>query len=630
MTASTGAARGAPPDAAGEASEVAPDGLVRALPDVLASKIAAGEVVQRPASVVKELLENAIDAGARRVDLVVKRAGSALVQVVDDGGGMGPADAEACFGRHATSKLRAFDDLERLATLGFRGEALASIAAVARVELRTRRAQDAAGTCIRVEGGRVVESAPCAAEAGTSIAVRDLFYNVPARRAFLKAPATEFKHIVDAFQSVALSEPQVAFSLSHDGVDVYRLPAPAADASFETALAQRVAGLFGTAEEALVPVGESTSYLSLRGYVGRPENARRGKTDAFLFVNGRVIRHRGLEYAVLQSYGGLIPEGRRPFFALFLDVDPRHVDVNVSPSKTEVRFDDEGGVYAFLRAVVKRGLGAAHLALTWAPPGEAPGGPAPAHDDFESAGARARWGDPPPSQVPAPDAWGDGGWQPAAPHGEPEPRPALPIPSRAEPLGDSVAGDDDAGGSIWPLHGRYLLTAIRSGLLVVDHQAAHVRVLYERALTALAGGLAASQQLLFPHGVELGPAEHAALKELLPDLRALGFALDIGAGRTVVVRGLPADVRLGSEARVLEDVLAGAADAGADAADRRARLARAFARRSAIRSGDALKPDEARTLIDQLFACDEPWIDPDGRPTMVRVSLDELGQRFGR
>jgi DNA mismatch repair protein MutL len=398
------------------------------------------------------------------------------------------------------------------------------------------------------------------------------------------------------------------------------------------AVARRVSDLLSvTDDNALIAVGESTSYLTLRGYVGRPDLARKGRNDGFIFVNGRPIKHRSLDHAVLQSYGALLPEGRRPFFALFLEVDPRHVDVNVHPAKTEVKFDDEGGVYAFVRAVVKRGLGAANLTLLWADAAGAASGAPGGLVDFEARGARERWSGLSSEPLGRTDAHGyvagqagDGGWV--------GPMPG-PIPSRiaSDPEPPADTSEEASGGAILAIHGRYLLTAIRSGLIVVDQQAAHVRILYERALAALEGGLAASQQLLFPHAVELDPADRELLKELASDLRALGFALEVGAGRAVILRGVPSDVRMGSEARVLQDVLAAYRDAGGlFQGDRNANLARALARRSAVAPGHVLKLAEARTLIDQLFACKEPYVDPDGRPTMTRLSLEDIERRFSR
>lgn len=664
------------------AVDAASDGLVRALPDTLASKIAAGEVVQRPANALKELVENALDAGARQVDVTLRRAGSELIAVADDGCGMGPDDAAACFGRHATSKLRTFEDLERLRTLGFRGEALASIASVARVELRTRRRQDEAATCVRVDGGELVEQTPCSGTAGTSISVRDLFYNVPARRAFLKTPATEFKHLVETFQALALSHPGVGFCLTHDDNEVYRLGAH--DGGEGAALAARVVDLLGRdLDDQMVGVTEATSYLSVRGVVGRPGVARRSRADQYLFVNGRYVKSRALGHAVAQAYGGALPDGKHPFYALFLDVDPRHVDVNVHPTKTEVKFDDDRGIYSFVRAVTKKalaeaGLGVSFQAATPVEPapltvGSAPHdadalaprlpstgasfslgagslgaddaappvGPLPAggalpplpSDEVAPTGDGASSG-PPRDPAPAQDTgmtWG----VPARLSGRP---PSGPIPSRAaapagafgdlDALGLDAALDAAPDRALWQLHGRYLLSPVRSGLLIVDQRAAHERILYESALRAMASGIAPSQQLLFPFTVELSAPDLALLGELAAELRAIGFDYHV-SGRAVLVRGVPADVTLGDERDVLDDLLARyRRDEAAFHLGPRDTLARSLARRSAVRPGHALQPAEARSLVDQLFACEDPFTDPAGRPTMARLSSEEIERRF--
>ena len=626
------------------------DGLVRTLPDTLASKIAAGEVVQRPANALKELVENALDAGASRVDVCLKRAGSDLIQVTDDGCGMGPADALASFGRHATSKLRAFEDLERLRTLGFRGEALASIASVAQVELKTKRRHDAAGTCVRVEGGEVASVAPCAHTEGTDLAVRNLFFNVPARRAFLKSPATEFKHLVETFQALALSHPTVSFSLRHDDNEVYRLAAAHGD----DALTARVLDLLGAdLDGALVPVAEATSYLSATGVVGRPSTARASRADQYLFVNGRYVRSRSLAHAVAQAYGGLLPDGRHPRFVLFLTVDPRHVDVNVHPTKTEVQFDDDRGVYSFVRAVVKKGLGEAGLALAVdlgsrlpgppSDPGPAtPGGAAPSSGDGVGSRPFPTFPSAPPPVPPGPRSRAEPPtWSPAGPvasganPGMPLPAPSAPagpIPSRLDAETD-LADLADVGPerTLWQLHGRYLLTPVRSGLLVVDQQGAHERILYERALAAMDGGMAPSQQLLFPFTVDLRAADRALLEELMPELRALGFEAELSGEAAVLIRGVPADVQLGHERDVLDDLLAQyRRNADLLRLDARDNLARSLARRSAIKPGHVLSPAEARTLVDQLFACASPYVDPAGRPTLFRLSNDEIDRRFTR
>ena len=632
----------------------AADGLIWALPDTLASKIAAGEVVQRPANALKELVENALDAGASRIDVTLKKAGSELIQVADDGCGMGPADAAASFGRHATSKLRDFDDLERLRTLGFRGEALASIASVAQVELKTRRRQDDAGTCVRVEGGDVLEAAPCGAPEGTTISVRNLFYNVPARRAFLKSPATEFKHLVEAFQALALSHPAVAFSLVHDDTEVWRLAAASTDA-----LAERLGALTGGGLEGLlVPVEEAMSYLSIRGVIARPQRARRSRGEQYVFVNGRYVKSRQVEHAISSAFGALLPDRNHPLFALFLDVDPRHVDVNVHPTKTEVKFDDDRGVYAVVKAVVKRSLAEHGLGLSFE--GDAPrvpmAGPVIEESpDLPVADVRGDGFDipsstptfrveataspgatrpvPPPIQASARDP------EPAA-LDVPAPRITLPpvvpeatagpIPSRLGPVtGDGLDLEDAPDRTLWQLHGRYLLSPVRSGLLVVDQRAAHERILYERALGAMDGGMAPSQQLLFPFTVDLPPADRALLDEILPDLRALGFDMEAPEGKPVLVRGVPSDVTLGHERDVLDDLLTQyRRNRSALTLGPRENLARSLASRSAIRTGHVMGPTEARTLVDQLFACQDPFSDPSGRPTMTRISSDEIDRRF--
>ena len=649
----------APPDAGNTGG--ADDGIVRALPDTLASKIAAGEVVQRPANALKELVENALDAGASRVEVTLKRAGSELIQVADDGGGMGPLDAAACFGRHATSKLRTFEDLERLRTLGFRGEALASIASVAQVELKTKRRQDATATCVRVDGGEVVSQAPCAAAEGTCVSVRNLFYNVPARRAFLKTPATEFKHLVETFQALALSHPAVGFSLTHDDTEVWRL-APDGRGG-EEALVRRLSDLTGGVEAAeLTAVEETTSYLSVRGVVAGPDRARRSRGDQYLFVNGRYVRSRSLDHAVAQAFGALLPERRHPLFALFLTVDPRHVDVNVHPTKTEVKFDDDRGVYSFVQAVVKRALAEGGLGLTFDPGAQTVGAAAlpEAPDATPPAPSGDGFGPPPEAPPPAPPVFTatvasaatpprPGLGSRAVPAGTWADRPARPeppapiasgagrggpIPARGgediDPSWDSgQALDADADRTLWQLHGRYLLSPVRSGLLVVDQRAAHERILYERALAAMEGGMAPTQQLLFPFTVDLTPADAALLDEIVGDLRALGFDLEAPQRGPVLVRGVPADVQLGDEREVLDDLLA-----QVRRTDRllhlpaRENLARSMAARSAIRPGQALGPVEARSLVDQLFACGDPFTDPAGRPTMIRLSSDEIDRRF--
>lgn len=631
------------------------------MPETLANKIAAGEVVQRPASAAKELIENAVDAGAGQITVILKEAGSELIQVVDDGCGMSREDAVSCFKRHATSKIAEIEDLERILTLGFRGEALASIAAVSRVELRTKRMTDTAGTCVRIDGGEVKDVAPCATQDGTSIAVRHLFFNVPARRNFLKTPATEFKHLVETFQFLALSNPEIGFTLIHDDNEVYRLSAVGSGDFFE-GLRHRIEDLFGKEHAAnLIPVEETTSYLTVRGFVCEPEFNRRSRGEQFLYINGRYVRNRSLDHAVMSAYEELLPDGVFPFYALFLQLDPRHVDVNVHPTKAEVKFDDERGIYAFVKTVVKKALGTALLmpqvpplpdpgtvgSAASRPPASFDGPPPPAERSAPIPGRNAAsFSAPAPPPRPAAFTVPAGGFRPSSgremptparrePPGELSERLFGPVPSShpARPHGteDQETGTPANDTLLWQLHDQYILTQIRSGLMIVDQNAAHERILYERALQTMQGGFGLSQQLLFPHTLDFSPGDFALLKDLLPDLRALGFDIELFSGRSVVVRGVPADIRAGDEQGVLEEILE-QFKSNRERFQLRSRdnLAKSIARRSAIQPGARLSGKEMRTLIDQLFMCEMPYACPNGRPTLIKIPIEELDKRFGR
>ncbi|WP_040605688.1 DNA mismatch repair endonuclease MutL [Salisaeta longa] len=621
-------------------------GIIRTMDAPLANKIAAGEVVQRPASVEKELLENAIDAGATSIEVIVQDAGSTLVQVVDDGCGMSAADAEQCFARHATSKIRGIDDLERIRTLGFRGEALASIAAVAQVELKTKRVEDDVGTAVRIEGGEVMHVRPCAAPNGTSMAVRNLFYNVPARRNFLKTPSTELKHLLETFQFLALSHPEVAFSFAHNDHTHYDLPA-ARTSDFFAATRRRIRDLMGARyDDGLVRVERSMSDATLRGFVSAPSAHRKTRGDQFLFVNDRYVRDRYLSHAVRTGYGDLLPEGAFPFFALFLSVDPRRVDVNVHPTKAEVKFDDESGLYNVLRVAVREAVRAEAQA------------PRLSADD--SAGPDASPDDPPSFQPRAAPAEGArSATQPAArsaPNAaspqdatakrkpRPDARSTAPTPGASSdalyrpveaPADDAetTAGDNaslqeapSGEAPLWSVHGRYLLQPVADGLLLVDQRAAHRRVCYEQALDRMAATEAgASQQLLFPHTMDLSAAEATWLEAWEETLRGLGFDLERLSGATWTVRGVPPDVPPGRETSVLEAVMDDLKTSGTPAAEqRREALAQTWATRVAVPHGTTLPLPARRALLRDLHACDMPYAAPDGQPTFRTVSLEEL------
>ena len=644
------------------------DGIIHVMPDRLANQIAAGEVVQRPASVAKELIENAVDAGASSIEVLLKDAGSTLVQVIDDGCGMSAEDAERCFERHATSKIQSVDDLERIRTLGFRGEALASIAAVSQVELKTKRVEDDAGTLVRVKGGEVVEQRPCAVQAGTSVAVRNLFFNVPARRNFLKTPATELKHLTTTAQFLSLANPRIGFRVEHDGHEHYDLTAARSDDAHE-ALRERILGLFGDdrADE-LVAVEDASSDLTVRGFVGAPSFHRKSRGEQFLFVNERYVKDRYLSHAVKKAYGDMLPDGAFPFFALFLDMDPRRVDVNVHPQKSEVKFDDQSGIYGFLRSAVRGALGRVHATPQVDPERDeqATGEDGGEAKNSESTSSSGTWARPSPTSFqPRRSSDGDRDDSEGA-SASPTPTPASGTPSRFSgrsdqsssgpsvapgtqsdelyrPPGESDASPDESAGDdratdadadrrpVWGLHDTYIVTPTDTGMMLVDQRAAHVRVLYEQNQERLREEQGNSQQLLFPHTVDLSPADADLLEELLPDLRALGFEIERMSGRTVAVRGVPTDVPDGDEGGILEEILeqyTSAQDTVED--ERRDRLARTMAQQSAVRRGQPLSEAERRSLLTDLFDCEMPYADPTGTPTMAKWSMEEIAKRFGR
>ena len=605
------------------AHTAAEDGLIRVMPELLANKIAAGEVVQRPASAAKELVENALDAGASRVEVVIRDSGRTLIQVIDDGCGLSRSDATRCFERHATSKIREIEDLERILTLGFRGEALSSIASVSRVELRTRRREDDDATCVRVDGGVLEDAEPCAAPGGTSISVRQLFYNVPARRSFLKSDSTELKHLIDVVQAAALAHPAVGFVLRSDEAVLFE---SGADATPD-GLSSRVGDLFGFAAGDLVQVDEATSYLHVHGVVGRPSIRRKSRGDQYLFVNRRPVRSPYLDHAVFSAFRGVLPEGTFPFFALFLDIDPRHVDVNVHPAKSEVKFDDERGVYGMLKAVVSRALSIAEglpRVEAGAPnllDGSSPSGPL----------SGPSWKRPPERSADPPGMlsallYSGAVSEPSQPAPAPELLPSMATEAR---VGDRP--DLRSEGRLWQLQDTYIVAPIRTGLMIVDQHAAHERILYERSLESLDEGFGLSQQLLFPRTVDFSVADFALLGELLTDLKSIGFDVELLSGRTAMIRGVPAGIRTGDEEKILEDVIAQYREFERTERLRgRTNLARSLARRSAIRAGTRLDPQEMRSLIDQLFECSLPYTGPDGSPTLVRIGTEELDRRFGR
>jgi DNA mismatch repair protein MutL len=605
--------------------------IIRLLPDHVANQIAAGEVVQRPASVVKELLENSVDAGATRVVLMVKDAGRTLVQVTDDGRGMSPGDARMSFERHATSKIRVADDLGAVRTKGFRGEALASIAAIAQVELRTQEHDEELGTRVLIEGSRVRVQEPMAGAPGTTIAVRSLFYNVPARRQFLKSDGVELKHIHDEFQRVALAHPDIAFQLISNEQEEFNLQAGPETAGLSSALRQRIVALHGRKyDERLVPVEEHTDFVSVRGFVGKPEFARRSRGEQYFFVNQRFIRSNYLDHAVRKAYDELVTRETFPAWFLYIELDPAQIDINIHPTKTEIKFRDDRTVYAIVHAAVRRALGRFNIipSLDFEPE------PAMLANMGNAGGQAPAWRPQDLGAFTAPPRPSAEGWQQLFQMGMVSavdetdtvapPSPSRIMPSREQ---DLPAGERP----VFQLHGTYILAQLRSGFMVVDQQRAHERILYERNLKMLVQGTGVSQTELFPRHLELNAADLALVEDVLPDLRSMGFDLALFGGRTVQVNGMPAEAADEDPGTLLEQFLEQLKqEKGSLRNERHKVLARGLARSMAIRPGRHLASAEMHDLIDRLFACEMPYHTPGGRPTLITYGLDELNERFER
>jgi DNA mismatch repair protein MutL len=615
---------------------------VAVLPEHIANKIAAGEVIQRPESVVKELLENSLDAGATSLLVVLKDAGKKLIQVTDNGSGMDEADAVASFLRHATSKISDYKDLEGIRTFGFRGEALASLAAVAQVTMKTRRAEDPDAIVVKIDGGGAPRISREGREPGTTILVNNLFFNVPARRKFLKSDTTEFRHVYDVVHRVAISRPDIALEFISNDETIFRLK--------PTSLPSRLAEVFGERQvEGLIPVEETSEFLSVRGFVGKPSFGQRTRQHQYIFLNGRVISNRNINHAVYSAYEHLLINGGFPFFLLFLDIDPERVDVNVHPSKMEVKFDDDQAVYRIVSSVTRRALaGSVSVPSATIIEKDSPEGGLSMRFTGRQHGwpggePQNRWTFPERQRVDtstgeilpfAPRTMADG----IATAGQllsPEGRTTQHVPGQpvdgAQARPEVIRGEEADTNLIWQLHDKYILSQIRNGVMIVDQHVAHERILYERALDRFTSQLRSAQQLLFPQTVTLSPADAALLSELRPELQLLGFDISEFGKNTFLVEGLPSDVRPGQEERIVIELLEMYKSEMRDhPTDVRDALAKSFSCKSAIKAGDPLSEPEMRSLIDQLFATRMPYVCPHGRPVVLRISLDELDRRFGR
>jgi DNA mismatch repair protein MutL len=603
---------------------------VHILPEEIANKIAAGEVIQRPASVVKEAIENSIDAGAKHIVVTIKGSGKSLIQVADDGSGMTADDLGVAFERHATSKISTFDDLERIRTLGFRGEALASVAAVAQVEIKTRTADEPTGMLRRFDGGTKGDAEPCGMEPGTILRVKNLFYNTPARRNFLKTDATEFKHILDTVQRSALSNPELAFTLISDDDTVIDVE--------PSDLFTRIKKLFGEElSEGLMDCNEETDYLTVYGFLAKPEYSRRTRNEQFLFLNKRYIVNRSINHAVYRAYEHLLIKGSYPFYVLFLEIDPSRVDVNIHPSKLEAKFEDERSVYGIVTTVARKTLAKYDMVptLSIADSDEQKGGGELQQARGKSPLHMLRMNPDTGEliQQDRDDSVGQGlisfgpkgAWTRRGQADSVLSRDSR----RAEEAGQPTEASAESG-LIFQLHNRYILAQIRSGLIIIDQHVAHERILYERALKRLVTAQPLSQQLLFPETVEMNHADVELVREIHPLLQALGFDIKLFSKNTVVIEGIPADVRPGYEHNILRNVIDEYRNNERGHIDVRDNLAKSFACKTAIKSGDSLTDGEMRELIDQLFATEMPYVCPHGRPVIIKLTVDELDKKFGR
>jgi DNA mismatch repair protein MutL len=610
--------------------------IIQLLPDHIANQIAAGEVIQRPASAVKELLENAVDAGATEIQLIVNDAGKQLLQVIDNGGGMSETDARMAFERHATSKIREIDDLFRIKTMGFRGEALASIAAVAQVELKTKRAEDAAGTFIEIENSVVKRQEPVAMTNGTSIAMKNLFFNVPARRNFLKSNAAEMRHIVDEFIRVSMAYPDIFFSLSANGQQMFHLD--------RGTLKQRIVQLLGNQYNAkLVSVEEQTDYMNIYGFIGKPETAKKTRGDQYFFVNHRFIKSAYLNHAVAGAFQELIATDSFPAYVLFIDLDPAQVDINVHPTKQEIKFEDEKIVYAFVQSAVKHAL--AQFSIT--PTLDFDLDPTIQQLDAVSKPFTSEQ----KSQASSSSLYNTFTQKHAAHKIDPQQKSELkhwrdfyePVNKSTVDSQQTTVGNTADFSAINPSkifipeqdfsqqHNTYILASTAKGMLIIHQQNAHERVLYERYLAAADGKPIAAQRSLFPSTLHLSTADAVLLGELSDELKQLGYLIEPFGKDTYVIQGTPADVEQGNEAMAIELLLEQFKHYTSDLKfSKREKLIRSLAKQHSIKAGRSLTQKEMKQLVEDLFNCAQPNATSNGFPVYMEIKKDELEKQFGR
>ena len=598
--------------------------VIHLLPDSVANQIAAGEVIQRPASVIKELVENAVDAGATTIHVVVVDAGRTSIQVIDDGKGMSETDARLSFERHATSKIAKADDLFALHTMGFRGEALASIAAVAHVELQTRREADEIGSCIRIAGSKVVSQEPVSCPVGSNFKVENLFFNVPARRKFLKSNATELSNILTAFERIVLVYPDIHFTLHHNGTEMLNLKTGS--------LLQRISDVFGRQySQDLLPVEVHTAMCSITGFISKPEGARKKSGHDYFFVNGRYMKHPYFHKAVVTAYDRLIPEGMQVPYFLYFEVNPNDIDVNIHPTKTEIKFENEQAIWQILTAAVRDALGKFC---------EVPA------IDFDTQGSPdiplydpARQVAPPqphynPDYNPFKSSSHSSSWE-SLYEGLEKKTSSAPAPEEGEMFGptDDTQTPETILSEKSPSHyqykGKYLMTAVKSGLMIIDQHRADMRILYERYMEQMTNHTANTQKLLFPEVVQLAPSEAVLLGKLLPELTNLGFELSDLGGNSFAVNGVPSGLDGLDPVQLVRQLVDDSGTITSQVKSLNAQLAMSLARHAAIPYGQLLNNEEIENIINQLFACSNVNYTPDGKAILCILPQGDIEQLLG-
>lgn len=618
--------------------------IIQLLPDTVANQIAAGEVVQRPASVVKELVENSIDAGAEKILVVIKEAGKSLIQINDDGKGMSETDARLSLERHATSKIRQADDLFRITTKGFRGEALASITAIAQVELKTRQESDSLGVLIEVEGNKVNRQEPVQCGKGTDIKVKNLFFNVPARRNFLKSNVVEFNAITEEFLRVALAHPEIAFALEHNGSEIYRVE--------KSTLRQRIANLMGANyNEKLVPVKEETDLVKINGFVVKPEFAKKRRGEQYFFLNNRFIKNAYLHHAVMKAYEQLLSADSFPSYFLFIEVDPSFVDINIHPTKTEVKFEDEKAIYLVLRSTIKRSLGIYNIAPTLDFEQEK------SHDFFSNS-------DLPPKAPTirvnpdfnpfqrelnlkntiggssndkqfrglSPETRFDEAQKAAfdlADRDRTRMSPTDDLPKEGPEENASLFAEEDTSNKHLQVAETYIFSRLKTGVMVIHQQYAHQRILFDRVMNSEHEYHHPSQRLIFPILHEFRFDQVNVIRDHQAFLQKIGFEIQSMGGNSMGIIGIPVGIADQKVVSTLEDLLEDLIHLGAEnTANGKSFMATLYARNFSIKRGQRLDVLEMQNLVDELFGCSDPYFSPEGKAILYSLTLEEISKKF--